>query len=68
MPLSKYYPDSLILNSIQVPSYNNRIFLSNEDYSNKDLNNYYKLIFNNKNWDIYYRDMSQSKDIKAIKC
>lgn len=68
MPLSKYYPDKLIFNSIKVSNYNNKIFLDNSEYTNHDLNNYYKLIFNNKKWEIYYRDFSQSENIKAIKC
>lgn len=68
MPLSEYYPDGLILNSEKIESYNNKIFLDNNDYSNLDLNNYYKTIFNKKNWEVYYRDMSQSEQIKAVKC
>lgn len=68
MPLSRYYPDNLILNSQQVPSYNNKIFLNNNDYSNIQLNNYYQQIFNRKKWNVYYRDFSQSKNIKAVKC
>lgn len=67
-PFNNYYPDNLILNSIQISQFNKNIFLANNDYSNMELNLYYKNIFNHKNWEVYYRDLSQDNNIKAIKC
>lgn len=68
LTLTQYYPENLILNSQKIDNYNTNIFLDNNNYSNYDFNNYYKQIFDNKRWQVYYRDYSQSKDIKAIRC
>lgn len=62
------YPENLILNSIEVDEYNSKIFLPDQDYSNLDLNQYYKNLFNTKGWEVYYRDFSQSDLIKAVWC
>lgn len=65
--LSDVYPDNFILNTYLEQDYNKNIFLKNNDYSNTELNEYYKNIFNLNDWEVYYRDFSQDKNMKAIK-
>lgn len=65
--LSDAYPDNFILNTYLEQDYNKNIFLDNNNYSNIELNEYYKNIFNLNNWEVYYRDYSQDENIKAIK-
>lgn len=68
LAFSTYYPDELIFNKKEVEKYNDKIFLKDNNYSNIELNNYFKTLFNYKKWEVYYRDLSQSNNIKAIKC
>ena len=65
--LSDAYPDNFILNTYLEQDYNKNIFLENNNYSNKELNEYYKNIFDLNQWEVYYRDFSQDEKIKAIK-
>lgn len=66
--LGESYPENLILNSIEIDEYNTNIFLEDKLYSNVELNNYYKRIFDKKSWEVYYRDFSQDKSIKTVWC
>ena len=66
--LGTRYPENLILNSVEITNYNSEVFLEDNLYSNIKLNNYYKNLFNNNSWEIYYRDFSQSKYIKTVWC
>lgn len=64
--LRNFYPfENYSLN--QKGKINDKIFNFNEISSNIDLLNYYKKLITKLNINLYYRDISLSKDIKAIK-
>lgn len=61
------FPEFIISNLQPIQSFNNKIFLSNEAYSNEDIFNYLKDINNKIGFDIYYYNCSLSKDMYAIR-
>lgn len=64
---SHSYPDNFLINFDIVENFNTEIFLNSKDYDNKELVEYYQKIFDNLNWEVYYRDFSQSPQMAAIK-
>lgn len=61
------YPDNFLLNFDTVDNFNTKIFKEAFQYTNIELTNYYKELFNSLGWEVFYRDFSQSNDIKAVK-
>lgn len=61
------YPDNFLLNFDIVDNFNTKIFKEAFQYTNIELTNYYKELFNSLGWEVFYRDFSQSNDIKAVK-
>ena len=61
------YPDNFLLNFDIVDNFNTEVFIEANQYSNIELTNYYKTLFNNLNWEVFYRDTSQDSNIKAVK-
>lgn len=55
---SHSYPDNFLINFDIVENFNTEIFLNSKDYDNKELVEYYQKIFDNLNWEVYYRDFS----------
>lgn len=65
--LKTSFPENLILNSIQVDSYNTKVFLQdNIDFSNKDIYNFFINLFKKESIKMYYCNNSQSEDMYAI--
>ena len=67
LTLSQCYPDNFLINFEIVDEFNKNIFLKTIDYTNNELSNYYKTLFNTLQWQVYYRDFSQIPSIKSIK-
>lgn len=61
------YPEELLLNKIIVGSYNKEVFLEDKEYTNTDLMNYYIQLNEKNNFEIYYRDLSQVKEIFVVR-
>ena len=59
-------PEYLLLNSQQVDSYNQNIFLSNKEISNIELLEHIKKIDKLNKLNFYWSDISLSSDIKAV--
>lgn len=64
---SHSYPDNFLINFEIEDNFNKKIFLESIEYTNAELKEYYKSLFNSLNWEVYYRDVSQTSDMKAIK-
>lgn len=60
------FPEPLLDNITYVDTFNSEVFLSNKEYSNKEILNYYKDFCLKKQIDVYMRDVSLSKDVYAI--
>lgn len=67
LTFSNCYPDNLLLDFEIVDDFNKEIFLETIEYTNSELNKYYKNLFNLLKWEVYYRDFSQISSIKSIK-
>lgn len=61
------YPEDLIFNRTLIDSYNKEIFLQNDNYTNKDLNDYYKKIISLLNLNVSYYNLSLSKEMFAVR-
>lgn len=59
------FPESIFLNCTFGP-YNDKVFLNDNNYSNLDINNYYIELCDKLGYTVYYRDVSQCEDMKAI--
>lgn len=61
------YPDNFLINVETIDDFNQNIFLKSNSYTNEELKEYYITLFNKLNWEVYYRDVSQTELFKAIK-
>ena len=61
------YPEELLLNKLVIGTYNKEIFLEDKEYTNIDLMNYYIQLNKNNNFEIYYRNLSQTNEIFAVR-
>ena len=61
------YPYNFLLNFDTVDNFNTKVFKEAFQYTNIELTNYYKELFNSLGWEVFYRDFSQSNNIKAVK-
>lgn len=59
------FPEHVLLQN-KIEDYPSDIFLTNKNYSNIELNNYYKQLANKMNINFYYADNSLIDEIKAI--
>ena len=60
------YPEEILFNRVIVNDYNKSVFLSNGDYSNQELIDYYKIINQNNNFNVYYFDLSCCEKMSAV--
>lgn len=58
--------EEIFLNNEKV-YYNTKVFLDNKDYTNQELNQYYKKLCEDLNYHIYYYDNSLSSDMYALR-
>lgn len=65
--LAPAYPDNFLINVEIVDDFNQNIFLKSNLYTNEELKKYYITLFNKLNWEVYYRDISQTESFKAVK-
>ena len=63
---SPIYPEHLLLNKVLVNDYNKDVFLGSKSYTNIELNNHLKKINQNKNFNVYYRNLSLIDNMYAI--
>lgn len=60
-------PEQILLRSVKINEYNKNIFLLNQEYTNKELNEYFIKLNKMNNFDIYIKDISKCKEIKAVR-
>lgn len=65
--IRQFYPEELIFNQILVNDFNQKVFLTSNNYSNLELLNHQKKIILKNNFNIYYRDISKTTDMTAIR-
>lgn len=63
-----YFPEDFLKKSIIVESFNKEVFLSEGNYSNAEINEYFKKLSEKLNYSFYYKDNSLCDEIKAIQC
>lgn len=61
------YPEELLLNKQNISTYNHDIFLSGNEYTNIDLLKHYININLINDFKVYIKDLSLTKDMKAIR-
>lgn len=60
------FPEKILLNLQEKETFNNKVFLNADIYSNQELNNYFKKLNKKLGLKFYYRDKSQCDELKAI--
>lgn len=61
------YPEELLLNRKIVDDYNHKVFLPSNTFNNLQLLNHYIQLNKENNFDIYIRDISKTKEIRAVR-
>lgn len=61
------YPEEIVFNKITIDEFNTEIFLLNNNYTNKELNNHMQQINIKNHFNVYYKDLSLIKNMFAVR-